>query len=102
VRNHLHGLAEIIATPLLQNHCLVNLPAGQVVMPGEDAVGEALVVTEIKISLRTVVENINLAVLERVHCPGIDIQVGIKLLENNPQPTCFEQRAERGCRQSLA
>ena len=71
-------------------------------MPGEDAVGEALVVTEIKISLRTVIEHINFAVLERVHCPRINIQVRIKLLENHPQPTCFEQRPERGCGQSLA
>jgi hypothetical protein len=34
--------------------------------------------------------------LVRAHCAGINIQVGVKLLEAHPKPTIFEQQANRG------
>ena len=54
-------------------------------MPREDAVGKALVMAQIKIGFRAVVEHINFPVLERIHRPGIDVEIRIKLLEDNPQ-----------------
>ena len=56
VRNHLHGFAEIIAAAFLEDHALVNLAAGQIVVPREDAIGEALVMAEVEIGLRAVVQ----------------------------------------------
>src|SRR5207245_9678789 len=56
----------------------------------------------IEISFRAVVEHINFSVLERVHRPGINIQIRIKFLENHPQTTRFEQRAKRRGSQAFA
>ena len=71
-------------------------------MSSKDTIGEALVVTKIEIGLSAVVEHINFPVLERVHRPGINIQIRIEFLENYAQTTGFEQRAERGCGQAFA
>ena len=71
-------------------------------MSRENAVGEALVVAKIEIGFRAVVEHINFSVLERVHRPGINIEIGIKFLENDSQTTGFEQRAKRGRGQAFA
>ncbi len=102
VRNHLHGLAEIIAAPFLQDDVLVDLAAGEVVVPREDAIGETLVMAEVEIGLGAVVEHVNFAVLKRVHRARIDVQIGIELLEDDAQAAQLEKRAERGRRQAFA
>ena len=102
VRNHLHGFAEIIAAALLQEDALVNLAARQVVVPREDAIGEALVVAEVEVGLGAVVQDIDFAVLKRVHRAGIDVQIGIELLQENALAAQFEQRAEGGRGEAFA
>src|SRR5688572_26583344 len=57
---------------------------------------------EVEIGLRSVVQNINFTVLERVHRPRIDIQVGIEFLEHYAQPAQLEKGAERRCRKAFA
>ncbi len=57
---------------------------------------------EVEIGLRAVVQDINFAMLERVHRPRIDVQVGIEFLKNDPQAAQFEQGAEGGRRQAFA
>ena len=57
---------------------------------------------EIEIGFGAVVEHVNLAVLERIHRAGIDIEIRIELLENNAQTTRFEQRSKRRGSQSFA
>ena len=59
-------------------------------MSCQDAVGEALVVAKIEISLSAVVEHINFAMLERVHRSRIDIEIRIELLENDAQTSRFQ------------
>jgi hypothetical protein len=79
VRNHLHRLAEILAAPLLLDHRLVDLAGGEVVAPFHARVGEALVMAEVEVGLGTVLGDEDLAVLERAHRAGIDVDVGIEL-----------------------
>src|SRR5215469_769970 len=83
VWNHLHGFAQIIAAAFLQNDCFVNLTAGKIIVPRENAISESLVVAKIEISLRAVVQHVDLAVLKGIHGSGIDIKIRIKLLEYN-------------------
>ena len=64
VRNHLHGLAEIVASALLLDHQLVDPPGGPVVLPRSSHRGKALVVTEVEIGLGAVVGDEDFAVLE--------------------------------------
>ena len=67
VRDDLHRLAEIIAAPFLGQHRLVNLAGGEVVFARELGRGEALVVAEIEIGLRAVLEHVDFAVLVGAH-----------------------------------
>ena len=102
VRDHLHGAAEVVALALLLDDRAIDLACGEVAVAAQGGVGEALVVAEVEIGLSAVVEHVNFAVLERVHCSGIDVEVGIELLENDPQPAQFEKGAEGSRRQAFA
>jgi hypothetical protein len=53
-------------------------------------------------AFRTIVQHIDLAVLEGIHRAGIYVQIRIKLLKNNAQTTCFEERSKRRSSQSFA
>jgi hypothetical protein len=102
VRNDLHGLAEILAAPLLLDHRQVNLPSRVVGIARQRAVGEPLIVPQVEISLAAIVEDVDLAVLVGTHRPGIDVDVRIQFLHADPQTAAFEQHSDRGARQTLA
>ncbi len=61
-------------------------------------VGEPLVVAEVEVGLGAVVGDEDLAVLERAHRAGIDVQVRVELLQSDAQPAAFEQAADAGRR----
>ena len=65
-------------------------------------VSEALVVAKVQVGFGAVVGDENLAVLERVHGAGIDVDVGIELLEGDPKASGLEQRADGRRGQTLA
>ena len=102
MRNHLHGFAEVPAFAFIVQDGLIHLAARQVVHPRELAVRKPLVMAEVEVGFRAVVEHVNLAVLVRVHRAGVHVEVGIELLQHNLEAAVFEQRAERGRRQALA
>ena len=102
VRNHLYRFAEIIASALLVENGLINLAAGEIVNPGQFHVGEPLVVAEVEIGFRAVIQHVNFAVLIRAHRARIDVQVGIEFLQRDFEAAILEQRAERGGGQSFA
>ncbi len=91
VRNHLYGVAEILAPPLLRDHLGVDLAGRDIRLAGQVPIQEALVVPDIQIGLGAVVGDEHLAVLERIHGAGIDVQVGIQLLHDDAQPARGEQ-----------
>ncbi len=93
VGNHLHGLAEVIAAPLLCQDRFVDAAAGPVIFTGQPRVGEPFVVAEVEIGLGAVLGNVHLAMLIGRHRPGINVQVGIALLEGDAETTAFEQAA---------
>ena len=100
--NDLHGLAQIVAAPLLGDDLFVDAAGGPVVVARQLGVGEALVVAEVEIGLGAVVGDEDLAVLEGRHGARIDVEVGIELHQVDFQPTALQQAANRGRRQSLA
>src|ERR1019366_1505344 len=102
VRNHLHGLAQIIAAALLGDDLLVNLAGSPVVIARKLGVGETFVVAEVKIGFGAVVGDKNFAVLKRRHRPRIDVQVGIELHQVDFEAAAFEQASDGSRRQSLA
>ena len=102
VRNHLHSFTQVIAAPLLEDHVFVDLAAGEIVVARKNAIGEALVMAEIEVGFRAVVQHVNFSMLERVHRSRIHVQVGIELLEHDPQTAQLEKRAEGSSGQALA
>ena len=71
-------------------------------MTRENAIREALVMSEIEIGLSAIVQDVNFPVLERIHRPRVDIEIGIELLQNNAQPARFQKSSERSSRQTFA
>src|SRR5207249_11356977 len=58
--------------------------------------------SEIEIGLGAVVQHVNFTVLERCHQSRIDIEIGIELLQNDPQTARFQQCPEGSSRQAVA
>ena len=102
VRDHLHGLAEVLAAPFLGEDGLVDRSGGRVRLPGERDVDEALVVAEVEVGLALVVGDEDLTVLERVHRSRVDVDVRVELLHRDPQPATLEESTQRGGGEALA
>ncbi len=103
MRDHLHGPAFVVRSfPLLLDHREVDLACGVVAFPGEWGVGEAFVMAKVQIGLGAVVQDVNLSMLVRAHRSWVDVNVGVELLESNPQASAFEQHADRGACEPLA
>jgi hypothetical protein len=102
VRDHLHGLAEVVTATLLGDHLRVHLAGGHVRDPGEVGVEEPLVVADVEVGLGAVVGHEDLAVLERVHRPGVHVEVRVELLHRHAQPAGLQQAAQRGGGEPLA
>jgi hypothetical protein len=102
VRDDLHGVAEVVAAPLLGDDGRVDLAGGDVRRAVEVDVEEALVVPDVQVRLGAVVGDEHLTVLEGVHGARIDVQIRVQLLHRDAQPSRLEQRAEAGGGESLA
>ena len=68
----------------------------------EVLVEESLVVTEVEIRLRPVVQDEDLAVLERIHGARVDVDVRVELLDDNLRSAGLEEATERGGGDALA
>ena len=94
VGDDLDCLAEIVAAAFLLDDGPVDLPGRDVVVPGEVHIEEPLVVAEIQVDLRAVVEDEDLAVLVRIHRPRVDVQVGIDLDRTDLQTLRLQEDAD--------
>ena len=95
VRNDLNRRAEIVAAPLLGDDVLVDAAGRDVVVPVGGTTGEPLVVAEIEIGLRAVIGHEHLAVLVRRHGAGIDVEIGVELLQAHAVAARLQKRAKR-------
>src|SRR5580698_5441960 len=87
VGDDLDSFAEVVAAALFGNDLLIDPASGEIVITCEAGVGEALVVTQIEVSFRTVVGDEDLAVLEGAHGTRIDVEIGVKLHEIDLKPS---------------
>jgi hypothetical protein len=94
VRDDLHGVAQVFAAAFLGDDGGVHLAGGHVGRTLEVFVEEALVVSDVQVSLGTVVRDEDFAVLEGVHRARIHVQVGIELLHSYRQAACPQQMTE--------
>ena len=63
---------------------------------------EAFVVAQVEIGLGPVVSDEDFAMLERTHGAGVDVQVGVELLQCDFQAAAFKQAADAGRRDAFA
>jgi hypothetical protein len=102
VGDHLDRLAEVVSPALLGEDARVHGAGGEVRAPMEVLIEEPLVMAEVEVRLRAVVEHEDLAVLERVHRAGIHVDVRIQLLDDDLLTSSFEEATERGGGDALA
>src|SRR6266508_2924742 len=101
VRDHLDGVAEVLAAPLLGDHRRVDLAGRHVRDGGQVPVQEPFVVADVQVGLGAVVRDEHLTVLERVHGARIDVEIRIQLLHRDADATRGEETTEAGRRQAL-
>lgn len=102
VRDDLDGLAEVVALPLFVDDALVDLARGDVVVPVEGGVEEALVVAEVEVDLAAVVEDVDLPVLVGGEGAGVDVDVGVDLDRGDVDLGVLEDDPDRGGHDALA
>ena len=102
VRHDLDRAAEVVAAALAADHGVVDAARGDVRRAARVGVGEALVVAEVEVRLGAVLGDEHLAVLVRRHRAGIDVDVGVELLQADGQSARHEQPPDRCRRDSLA
>ena len=98
---HLHSLAEVFSLALFGNDSLVNLAGGDVVVARQSRIYESFVVSEVKVRLPAVVEHEDLAVLERGHGAGVDVDVRVDLDVRYTPASRFEQHADAARRDTF-
>ena len=101
VRNHLHGVSEVLAATLLCDDAGVDLTGRHVRLGRQIVVEEPFVVSNVEVSLGPVVSDEDLAVLKRVHGSRINVEVRVQLLHRDAQSATDEEVPEAGCRQTL-
>ena len=94
VRDELDRGAKILSFTLIFDDVFEDLPRTQAVGLGKGAVGKSLVVSQVEIGFRSVVEDVDLAVLVGRHRAGIDIEIRIEFLEEDFQTPVFEQSSD--------
>ena len=102
VGDDLDGSAQEVAAALACDKRFVNGTLGEVRFAREVLVDEALVMAKVKVAFVAVVRDEDLAVLERRHGAGIDVQIRVHLLHGYFVTACFKKMSKGRCRDALA
>jgi hypothetical protein len=95
VRNHLHGAAQVFASPLFLDDRLVDLSRGRVVEATHPLRQKPFVVSQVQVGLGAVIGDEDFPVLHGVHRSWIDVEIRIQFLDRDLQSACFEKRSYR-------
>ena len=96
VGDHLHRLAEEVSTAFPLDHVLIDAPGGDVAIARGLDIEEALIVAQVEVRLVAVIGDKALAVLVGIEGSGVDIDIGIKLLDRALQTATDQKSSERG------
>src|SRR5206468_1225878 len=102
VGNHLDGLPQVVAPPLLEDDLFVDTAGGQVVVARQGGVGEALIVAQVEVGFGAVVGDEDFPVLERRHGSGVDVQIRVELHHVDAQSAALQQTTDGGRGQTFA
>ena len=99
--NHLYRPAAVVPVALLIQHRPVDFAGRHIGIIVQALIDESLVVTKIQIRLGTVVRHKHLAVLDRIHRTGIDVQVRVKFLHRDLIAARLQKPSQRRRRDAL-
>ena len=102
VRDHLNGTTAVIAVPLLVEDGPVDFSRRHVRVEVQTLVDEPLVMSEVEVGLCSVVRHKDFAVLDRVHGPGVDVDIRIEFLHGHPEASRFQKSSEGSCGDAFA
>ena len=102
VRDHLHGLAQVLAAALLVDDALVDAAGGNVVRLARGHIQEALVVAQVKVGLGAVLGHKAFAMLVRVQRARVDVDVGVELLDGDGEAARLEKLRQAGTDDAFA
>src|SRR5690606_24005662 len=94
VGNDLHGLAKVVAPAFLAQHRFVDLAGGEIVHLAHLGRDETLVMAQVEVGFGAVFRDEHLAVLERAHGAGVDVDIGVELEQGDLQTARLEDRGE--------
>ena len=83
MRNDLDSSTQVLTASLFGDNRIINPTRGVVILLRHHGVGEPLVMPYIQVGFGTIVGDVNLPMLERVHRAGVDIDVRIQLLKSD-------------------
>ena len=95
VGDHLHGFAQEVAAALFGDHVVVDAAGGHVVVLRGAHVEETLVVAQVQVGFGPVVGHVALPVFVGIHGAGVDVDVGIELLDGDAQSAGLQEFAKR-------
>ena len=93
VGHDLYRLAQVVSAALPLDDLGVDLAESDVVIPGEGDIEVALIVSQVKIDLSTIIQNVDFTVLFRVHGAGVGVDVRVDLDARDLQAHSLEQQA---------
>ena len=102
VRDDLYGLAEVVATAFALDDTEVDAPRGDTVVARGFYACEAFIVSQVEVGFLPVGSDVALAVLIGVERTGVNVDVGVKLLDGDFVAAGLQQFAERGRDNALA
>ncbi len=102
VGNGLDRPAQVVAAALLADDGLIDLAGGHRGAAGQVLVQKALVVTQVKVRLGTVGGDVHLPVLIGGHGAGVDVEIGIDLLDDDGDVAGLEDSADGSGGDALA
>ena len=91
MRNNLYGLSEISAFTLLVDNGIINLTGSNVVSLGHVNTQEALVMSQVQVGLGSVIGHVALAMLVRVQCSRVNVDIWVKFLNGDSQPSGLQK-----------
>ena len=83
--DYLDRIAQVVASPLLFDYSSVDLPRRDVVIRCEAYIDESLVVTEVHVNLASIIQDEDLAMLERVHRPRVAVKIWVDFYGSHAQ-----------------
>ena len=96
MRDHLNGLAQIVAAALFLEHIGIDAARGDGIGVARGNARKPFVMSKIEIGFRAIVGDENLTMFKRAHRARIDVEIGVQLAQTYRIPTRLQKGAKSG------